>query len=91
MENYANTVRSYKVSISILLQNINQLTLRYGQTEAKDILGAFLTKANFTGSDNETKEYFEKLCGKVIEYEPVLDKETKKIYKRRHEYNLINA
>ena len=48
MEDFANTVRSYKVSISILMQNINQLTMRYGLTEGKVILGAFSTKANFT-------------------------------------------
>jgi type IV secretory pathway TraG/TraD family ATPase VirD4 len=48
MLNYANTVRSYKVSISILMQNINQLTFRYGTTEGKIVLGAFSTKANFT-------------------------------------------
>ena len=36
----ANTIRAYKVSLSIVLQSISQLNSKYGQNDANSILGS---------------------------------------------------
>lgn len=57
----ANTLRAYKVSLSIILQWISQIDNKYGVDEAKTIQGAFLTKMTLCGADPETTKLFETL------------------------------
>lgn len=61
----ANTIRAYKVSLSIVLQSISQLSNRYGKESAEAIKGGFATYLSYAGSDPETTEFFEKIMGKV--------------------------
>jgi len=83
-----NTIRGYKVSVSIILQSISQLDARYGSEYAQSIQGGFNTYLTYSGADPKTADFFEKIVGKVRErqkqdiLEPV-DQYT--------EYNLINA
>jgi len=60
----ANTIRGYKVSISIILQSISQLNARYGRDYAYSIQGGFNTYLAYSGSDPETASFFEKIIGK---------------------------
>lgn len=60
----ANTIRGYKVSISIVLQSISQLNARYGRDYAYSIQGGFNTYLAYSGSDPETASFFEKIIGK---------------------------
>lgn len=58
------TIRKYKVSISIVLQDDSQLKLRYGDYEAKSILnGGISGKIYFNGTDLETAQSLEKILG----------------------------
>lgn len=82
----ATTIRKYRVSLSIILQDYGQLRKQYGDDAAKTILsGAMRTKVFYTGLDTETASMVEKMLG-TVEYE----------YKRnghkswRHS-NLMNA
>ncbi|MDX9742668.1 MAG: type IV secretory system conjugative DNA transfer family protein [Arcobacteraceae bacterium] len=65
------SIRKYNVSISIILQNINQLKLKYGEYEAKTILdGGISSKIYFSGADYETITMLEHMLGtKIIEEE----------------------
>lgn len=65
------SIRKYNVSISIILQNINQLKLQYGEYEAKTILdGGISSKIYFSGADFETITMLEHMLGtKIIEEE----------------------
>jgi len=47
----ANTIRGYKVSLSIILQSISQLNARYGRDYANSIQGGFNTYLAYSGSD----------------------------------------
>lgn len=60
----ANTIRGYKVSISIILQSISQLNARYGRDYAYSIQGGFNTYLAYSGSDPETASFFERIIGK---------------------------
>lgn len=84
----ANTIRGYKVSLSIVLQSLSQLTARYGRDYAQSIQGGFTTYLSYSGSDQETARFFEAVAGKVIE---VRKDKIEDVTQQRHEYNLLNA
>lgn len=84
----ANTIRGYKVSLSIVLQSLSQLSARYGRDYAQSIQGGFTTYLAYSGSDQETARFFEAVSGKVIE---VRKDKVEDITQQRHEYNLLNA
>ena len=84
----ANTIRGYKVSLSIVLQSLAQLSARYGQDYARSIQGGFNTYLAYSGSDQETAKYFQDVAGRVVEIQKNRFDETKE---ERHEYNLLNA
>jgi len=65
----ANTIRSYKVSLSIVLQSIAQLNARYGRDYAQSIQGGFHTSLAYAGSDPETASFFERIIGKTRFYQ----------------------
>ncbi len=60
----ANTIRAYKVSISVVLQSISQLSTRYGKESAETIKGGFATYLTYSGSDPETTQFFELIMGR---------------------------
>lgn len=84
----ANTIRGYKVSLSIVLQSLAQLSARYGREYAQSIQGGFTTYLCYSGSDQETARFFEAIAGKVIE---VRRDKIEDIMQQRHEYNLLPA
>lgn len=84
----ANTIRGYKVSLSIVLQTISQLDTRYGRDYAKSIQGGFNTYMTLSGADHQTAEFFEAIIGKVRERQR---KELDDPSSEYREYNLINA
>ena len=84
----ANTIRGYKVSLSIVLQSLSQLAARYGPEYARSIMGGFNTYLTYSGADQVTAEHFEKIAGKVIEEKR--DK-IESITSQRREFNLLNA
>lgn len=58
------TIRKYKVSISIILQNISQLEETYSQNKAKTILeGGIATKLIYSGADLDLASKLEKMFG----------------------------
>ena len=58
------TIRKYNVSISIILQNINQLIKQYSQNEAKTILdGGIASKLIYSGADLDLASDLEKMFG----------------------------
>ena len=61
----ANTIRGYKVSLSIVLQSLAQLSARYGQDYARSIQGGFNTYLAYSGSDQETEKYFQDVAGRA--------------------------
>jgi type IV secretion system protein VirD4 len=63
----ANTLRGYKVSLSIILQSISQLESKYGKATASAIHGAFNTNVCLDSSDPSTAEHFSLLSGRVRE------------------------
>ncbi|MBF0264121.1 MAG: type IV secretory system conjugative DNA transfer family protein [Gammaproteobacteria bacterium] len=83
-----NTIRGYKVSISIILQSISQLDARYGPEYAQSIQGGFNTYLTYSGADPKTADFFEKIIGKVRERQ---QKEIFDTTDQYNEYNLINA
>ncbi len=60
----ANTIRGYKVSLSIVLQSISQLNARYGKDYADSIRGGFSTNMTYAGADPETAKFFESIIGR---------------------------
>lgn len=84
----ANTIRGYKVSLSIILQSLSQLSDRYGEEYAKSIQGGFKTYLTYAGSDATTRQFFEELSGKTVLHEK--DK-PEDIRTHRNEFNLMNA
>lgn len=84
----ANTIRGYRVSLSIVLQSLSQLAARYGRDYAESIQGGFNTYLAYSGSDPQTAQFFEGISGKVIETQKNAIHENKE---ERHEYNLLNA
>lgn len=84
----ANTIRGYKVSLSIVLQSLAQLSARYGSDYSRSIQGGFMTYLAYAGSDQDTARFFEAVAGKVVETRR--DKIEDETY-QRHEFNLLNA
>lgn len=84
----ANTIRAYKVSLTIVLQSIAQLSARYGVAVADAIQGGFNTAMTYPGSDPETCLFFERLAGKVRERQRKFLTATTDTYR---EFNLMNA
>lgn len=63
----ATTIRKYRVSLSIILQDFGQLVQQYGEAEAKTILsGACRTKIFLPGVDTDTSKLVQEMLGKVI-------------------------
>ncbi|MEZ5536399.1 MAG: type IV secretory system conjugative DNA transfer family protein [Thiolinea sp.] len=84
-----NTIRAYKVSISIVLQSIAQLDSKYGRANARAILGGFATYLSYAGSDPDTASFFERIIGKKrITQHP---DDIEKYVEHYREQNLINA
>lgn len=84
----ANTIRGYKVSLSIILQSISQLDAKYGEENANAMLGGFNTFLTFSGSDPKTVQFFESIIGHVRE------RQREKFFgiqQDYNEYNLMNA
>ena len=65
----ANTIRGYRVSLSIVLQSIAQLSARYGRDYAQSIQGGFNTAIAYAGSDPETASFFERIIGRTRVYQ----------------------
>ncbi len=84
----ANTIRGYGVSLSIVLQSISQLSARYGRDYANSIQGGFNTYLTYAGADPETAKFFERVAGRVREWQKEHYFNHVEHYK---EYNLINA
>ena len=84
----ANTIRGYKVSLSIVLQSLAQLSARYGADYARSIQGGFMSYVAYAGSDQETAKFFEAVGGKVIESN---QNRIGEITRQRLEFNLLNA
>jgi len=59
----AATVRSRKISISIGLQGIEQLSREYSREEQSDIINNMKTKIIYPGSSGESPEYITKNLG----------------------------
>lgn len=84
----ANTIRGYRVSLSIILQSISQLSARYGKDYADSIQGGFNTYLTYAGADPQTSKFFENIIGKVKERQKKDLTDTTDQYR---EYNLMNA
>lgn len=84
----ANTIRGYKVSLSIILQSISQLHARYGKDTADSIQGGFNTYITYSGADPQTSKFFETIIGRVKERQKKDFGDTTDQYR---EYNLMNA
>ena len=70
--NTITTIRKYKVSISIVMQDFSQLEKRYGKNEAHTILNGGITgKLFFSGADLEITSMLTKMIGD--KYVNVLD------------------
>lgn len=83
----ANTIRGYGVSLSLILQSISQLSMRYGDDAAKSIQGAINTNICLSSSDPVTADYFSNLSGKVRETQIRTFHDTNTDYR---EYFLLN-
>lgn len=60
------TIRKYKVSISLIFQNLAQMETQYGKTEAQTILGGGIaSKVFYAGCDDETCNKLENILGKI--------------------------
>jgi len=60
------TIRKYNVSISIILQSIQQLENKYGKANANTILnGGIASKLFFSGADHVTTEMLSKMLGSI--------------------------
>lgn len=84
----ANTIRGYRVSLSIVLQSLAQLPARYGKDYALSIMGGFNTFLTYSGADQTTAEFFQAIGGKVVEEGK---NRPEHIMTQRKEYNLLNA
>lgn len=84
----ANTIRGYRVSLSIVLQSLAQLPARYGQDYARSIMGGFNTFLTYSGADQVTAEFFQAIAGKVVVEGR---NRPEHIMEQRKEHNLLNA
>jgi type IV secretory pathway TraG/TraD family ATPase VirD4 len=58
------TIRKYRVSLSIILQNVNQLSNKYSFSDAKTILdGGIANKLIYSGVDSDLGSQLEKMFG----------------------------
>ena len=57
------TLRKYRVSISLILQNMNQFIHTFGEAQASTIISNTASKIFFPGMDIESAEKIEKLLG----------------------------
>lgn len=85
----ANTIRGYKVSLSIVLQSISQLNARYGRDYAYSIQGGFNTNLAYAGADPETAKFFETVIGRKRVTQ--LPNDLRQFNEQYREENLINA
>ncbi len=78
------------MSLSIMMQSISQLAMKYGQTTAEAIQGAFNTNICLSSSDPITAKYFSNLSGRVRERQKksIIADDSLQDYR---EYNLFNA
>ncbi|OMH28066.1 type IV secretory system conjugative DNA transfer family protein [Motiliproteus sp. MSK22-1] len=83
----ANTIRGYGVSLSIILQSISQLSMKYGKDTAEAIQGALNTNICLSSSDPVTANYFSDLAGKVRETQIRLED----AHRDYREYHLLHA
>jgi type IV secretion system protein VirD4 len=84
----ANTIRGYRVSLSVVLQSIAQLEARYGRETAHALQGGFNTYLTYAGADPDTAFFFERIAGKVRERQKAKLDALVDTYR---EFNLINA
>lgn len=84
----ANTIRGYRVSLSIVLQSISQLEMRYGRSTAEAIQGALNTNICLSSSDPVTARFFSELSGRVRERQV---RDIEKSIEDYREYNLLNS
>ncbi|MEK7432867.1 MAG: type IV secretory system conjugative DNA transfer family protein [Cyanobacteriota bacterium] len=59
------TIRKYKVSLSLILQDLSQLSSNYGHENMEAILGNTASKLCYGGVSITTAQYFEKMIGKA--------------------------
>lgn len=87
-ETLATTIRKYRVSLSIIIQDIAQLREQYGANGAATILsGGIRTKLFYSGLDIETAKWVESMLGRVrIPYPAPSSAPV-----RHQEENLLNA
>ncbi|MDC0947968.1 type IV secretory system conjugative DNA transfer family protein [Gammaproteobacteria bacterium] len=85
----ANTIRGYKVSLSIVLQSISQLNARYGRDYAYSIQGGFNTNLTYSGADPETAKFFETIIGRKRVTQ--LPNNVQNYNEQYREENLINS
>ena len=83
----ANTIRGYRVSLSMIFQTISQLELRYGVAEATAIRAALSTEICLPGCDSKTAQYFSELAGIVREAQR---RDFTDSMINRNEYRLLN-
>lgn len=57
------TLRKYRVSVSLILQNLNQFVHTFGEAQATTIISNTASKIFFPGMDIESAEKIEKLLG----------------------------
>jgi type IV secretory pathway TraG/TraD family ATPase VirD4 len=89
----ANTIRGYRVSLSIVLQSIAQLNARYGRDYAQSIQGGFNTAIAYAGSDPETASFFERIIGRtrVYQYQDPTHPTAQSHMENYREQNLLNS
>ena len=63
MDNKITVARSRNISFMLIIQALSQLNAKYTADIAKIITGNCNTQVFLAGNDNETAEYFSKLCG----------------------------
>ena len=84
----ATTIRGYRVSLSIVLQSIAQLSAQYGREYAYSMQGGFNTYMTYAGSDPETVKFFETISGRQRITQTNGSQQSVEHYR---ESNLINA
>ena len=84
----SNTIRKYKVPMSLVWQGRSQLDSKYGISEAKDILTGIGTHMVLSGADLETTNYFAEIIGMVRERQESGMINTRSSYQ---EFKLISA
>ena len=85
LDAFLSTCRSRKVSVYIVCQSLSQLEGTYGKEKAKTLLDDCLVKLVLGIADNDTAEYFSKMCGQYEE--PRTSIHTKEIFSIPDSYN----